>query len=234
MKNAKTREQALRDGRARLYPSLTDPSWLVLRRRREIFDKWLVRLKPGELDVLDVGGRLQPYRPLLEGRLRRYIAIDPQCTPLVDIVGRGEQLPLRGGQFDLVICTQVLEYAPDPRLVIAEIHRVLKPDAVLLLSSPAALPRTAEEECWRFLPAGMRQLLAAFRDAEVVPEGNSVTGLFRTANVCLDMFARYPLVRRIFQFTLCPAMNLAGAMLEVLSGSQNDQFAVNYSVWARR
>ena len=114
MKNAKTREQALRDGRARLYPSLTDPSWLVLRRRREIFDKWLVRLKPGELDVLDVGGRLQPYRPLLEGRLRRYIAIDPQCTPLVDIVGRGEQLPLRGGQFDLVICTQVLEYAPDP------------------------------------------------------------------------------------------------------------------------
>ncbi|MGA8428458.1 MAG: methyltransferase domain-containing protein [Candidatus Sulfotelmatobacter sp.] len=234
MKNAKTREQALRDGRERLYPSLTDPSWLVLRRRREVFSKWLVRLKQGKLDVLDVGGRLQPYRPLLEGRLRRYIAIDLQSTPLIDIVGRGELLPLRSGEFDLVICTQVLEYSRDPRLVIAEIHRVLKPDAVLLLSSPAALPRTAEEECWRFLPAGMRQLLAAFREVEVVPEGNSVTGFFRTANVCLDMFARYPLVRRIFRITLCPAMNLAGAMLAVLSGSRNDQFAVNYSVWARR
>ncbi len=234
MKNEKTREQALREGRARLYPSLTDPSWLVLRRRREIFTKWLLRLKPGELDVLDVGGRLQPYRPLLEGRLHRYIAIDLQCTPLVDILGRGEQLPLRGGQFDLVICTQVLEYAPDPRLVIAEIYRVLKPDAVLLLSSPAVFPRTADEECWRFLPAGLRQLLGTFREVEVVPEGNSVTGLFRTANVCLDMFAQYPLVRRIFRITLCPAINLVAAMLEVLSASQNDQFAANYSVWARR
>jgi SAM-dependent methyltransferase len=234
MENREMLEQVQREGRERLYPSLTNPSWLVLRKRRKIFQKWIVRLEGRELDVLDVGGRIQPYRPLLEGRLRRYTAIDLRRTPLVDIVSCGELLPFRSEQFDLIICTQVLEYVPDPRLIIAEIHRVLKPGGSLFMSSPAALPRTAEEECWRFLPAGFRQLLTAFREVEVVPEGGSVTGFFRTANVCLSIFARYPVVRRVFQTLLSPVLNLCGAALEELSGGRNDQFAVNYSVWAHK
>jgi SAM-dependent methyltransferase len=234
MGNREMLEQVQREDRERLYPSLTNPSWLVLRKRREIFQKWIGRLEGRELDVLDVGGRIQPYRPLLEGRLRRYTAIDLRRTPLVDIVGRGELLPFRSEQFDLVICTQVIEYAPDPRVVIAEIHRVLKPGGSLFMSSPAALPRTAEEECWRFLPAGFRQLLSAFREVDVVPEGGSVTGFFRTVNVCLSIFARYPAVRRLFQTLLSPVLNLSGAALEALSGGRNDQFAVNYSAWAHK
>ncbi|MGA2346788.1 MAG: hypothetical protein ABSF93_12335, partial [Candidatus Sulfotelmatobacter sp.] len=98
-----------REGRERLYPSLTDPSWLVLRRRREIFRKWLARVDGHDLEVLDVGGRIQPYRPLLEGRVRRYVAVDLRQTPLVNVVGRGEQTPFAEAQFNLVICTQVLE-----------------------------------------------------------------------------------------------------------------------------
>lgn len=234
MRNAETLERDRREGQERLYPSLVNPNWLVLRKRREIFRRWLQRLPPGQLDVLDVGGRLQPYRALLEGRLLRYISIDLLSSALVDIVGHGEQLPLRSGQFDLVFCTQVLEFSPDPRRVIGEIHRVLKPGGSLFISSPAALPRTADEECWRFLPAGLRQLLAEFGEVEVVPEGGSVAGLFRTINVCMSIFLRYPAARSIFQTTLCPAINLTGAALETLSGGRNDQFAVNYSAWARK
>src|ERR1700687_1000974 len=99
-----------REGRERLYPSLTNPSWLVLRRRREIFRKWLSQLDARQLDVLDVGGRIQAHRPLLAGRLSRYVAVDIRKTPLVNIVARGEQIPVASGQFDLVICSQVLEY----------------------------------------------------------------------------------------------------------------------------
>jgi hypothetical protein len=61
-----------------------------------------------------------------------------------------------------------------------------------------------------------------------------VTGFFRTVNVCLSIFARYPAVRRVFQTLLTPVLNLSGAALETLSGGRNDQFAVNYSAWARR
>ena len=238
-KSMETLDTVNREGRERLYPSLTNPSWLVLRRRREIFRKWLARLdghdlQSHNLDVLDVGGRIQPYRPLLEGRVRRYVAVDLRQTPLVNAVGRGEQLPFAEAQFNLVICTQVLEYIPDPPAVIAEIYRVLKPGGCLLLSVPAVSPRDAEEDYWRFLPGSLRHLLAAFSHSEVVPEGGSVVGFFRTINVCLNIFVRYPKLRSILRWTLCPLVNLCGELLTRLAGSENDQFAPNYSAWATK
>jgi SAM-dependent methyltransferase len=223
-----------RDGRRRLYPSLTNPNWLVLRRRREIFRGWIARIKDRQLDVLDVGGRIQPYRPLLAGRVRRYIAIDLQKTLLVDIAARAEQMPLAADQFDLVICTQMLEYASVPAAVIVEIYRVLKPGGCLFLSVPSISPRDADIDAWRFLPAALRNLLSGFNAYEIVPEGGSVIGFFRSINVCLSIFVRYPMLRSIFQMTLCPLLNLAGEVFNFLSGSDNDQFCPNYSVWARK
>jgi SAM-dependent methyltransferase len=223
-----------REGRERLHPRLTNPSWLVLRKRRQIFQNWLDRLRGRDLVVLDVGGRIQPYRPLLEGRVRKYVAVDPLRTPLVNIVARGEHLPLASGNFDLVICTQVLEYTLLPAAVIEEIHRVLKPGGSLLLSVPSVCPRDADHECWRFLPAVLRKLLANFEKVEVVPEGGSITGFFRSINVCLNIFARFPQVRSLFRYTVFPAINILGALAGKMSASHNDQFAANYSAHAHK
>ena len=217
-----------------MYPSLTDPNWLVLRRRREIFREWLARIDGRDLHVLDVGGRIQPYRPLIEGQIRRYLAVDLRPTPLVNIVARGEQIPLASAQFDLVICTQMIEYTSEPRAVIAEIYRVLKPGGRLLLSVPAVSPRDSEQDHWRFLPAAIRHLLAGFSHAEIVPEGGSVVGFFRTINACINIFSRYPWVRSLFQWTLCPLVNLSGELLTRVVGIENDQFAPNYSAWAQK
>src|SRR5438067_483792 len=82
-------------GRERLYPSLWNPDYLVLNERRRHFSEWVQRVHGDSLSVLDVGGRIQPYRPLVEGRLQRYIAIDPLPTGLVDAVAVGERLPFR-------------------------------------------------------------------------------------------------------------------------------------------
>jgi SAM-dependent methyltransferase len=228
-----TLNEAILEGRERLYPPLTNPNWLVLRERREIFDRWLAQIPSQELEVLDVGGRIQPYRALIANRLRRYIAVDLRCTPLVDLVARAEQLPLDNALFDLVICTQMLEYAAKPSLVIDEIYRVLRPGGKLLLSVPSAAP-DAGEESWRLLPTGLRSLLASFQRVEVIAEGGSVAGLFRTVNVCFDIFMRYPAARYLYRRSLCPLVNLAGALLEKLSGRRNQQFAANYSVRAEK
>ena len=202
--------------------------------RPQTFERWLTQLPSGELDVLDVGGRIQPYRALIANRLRRYVAVDLRLTPLVDVLARAEQLPLGSARFDLVICTQVLEYVAQPSLVFGEIHRVLKPGGALLLSVPSASPIDAGEECWRFLPAGLRYLLAGFSTVEVVPEGGSVAGFFRTVNTCLDIFVRYPAARFAYRRTLAPLVNLGGALMERLSGLRNQQFSVNYSVLAEK
>jgi SAM-dependent methyltransferase len=229
-----TQTQVEREARERLYPALSNPSWLVLGKRREIFRSWLNRLPLCDLRVLDVGGRIQPYRPLLEDRLGRYLALDLRYTPRVDVVGCGEQMPFVDGEFDFVICTQMLEYAADPASVMAEIHRVLKPGGCLFLSVPAVYPRDAEFDTWRFLPQSLRVLLGRFDHAEIVPEGSSISGLFRTICACLVLFAHPTALREILRFTVVPVLNLTAFGLESMISSADDRFAANFSAWAQK
>jgi len=228
-----TLETVNREGRERLYPSLTNPSWLVLRKRREIFQRWFARLD-GQMDVLDVGGRIQPYRSLLAGRMRRYVALDVRETPLVNIVARGEQIPLASQCFDLVICTQVLEYVPEPAAVVAEMRRVLKPGGCLIMSAPAVFPRDSAHDSWRFLPESLKFLLRSFSDVEIAAEGSSVAGFFRTACVCMVVLARPAFAGRLLRFTLVPVLNIAAASLELLFADSNDQFAANFSAFGKK
>ena len=228
-----SKEQAIGDGHGRLFPSIRNPNWLVLRRRREIFAAGLSRLPHQELCVLDVGGRLQPYRPLLDERARRYVAVDPCVTPLVDVAAQGEALPFRDNEFDLAICTQVLEYFPDPQQAVAEIRRVLRPGGSLFLSVPAVFIQDNDREYWRFLPEGLRYILRKFTTVEVFAEGNSLTGIFRTINVFAVSFMRPRFLVPVLCSTVVPLLNLAAAVVERLGGS-NDLFAANFSVWARK
>ena len=230
---ALTREEAECESAERLNPRLTNPSWLILRKRRELFQKWIAALPGSGLRVLDVGGRIQPYRPLLANRVASYIAIDVRATPLVDILSRAEQLPFRDAGFDLVFCTQVLQYVYEPSKVIVEMHRVLKPGGCLFLSVPGAQIQDGEEECWRFLPEALRRMLSPFARVEIQPEGGSVTGFFRTVNSCLNIFVRYPFARSVYQRTICPLINIFAASLDSVSGD-NHQFAANYSVLAQK
>jgi SAM-dependent methyltransferase len=229
-----TLEAVEQESQDRLYPSLTSPSWLVLRKRREIFRQWLAGLEAGELDVLDVGGRTQPYRPFLKGRLRRYVAIDLRHTPLVDIVACGEQIPLATEQFDLVICTQVLQYVAEPAVVIAELHRVLKPGGHLILSVPAIFPRESDEDRWRFQPRSLKDLLHVFDGVQVVAEGSSISGFFRTVCICITMLVRPQILSQLLQFTFIPVLNLTAKSLEFVLAASNDEFAANFSAIARK
>jgi SAM-dependent methyltransferase len=233
MDKRETLDEAMRQGRDRLYPSLTNPNWLVLRERRRIFQRWIKRVPMANLNILDVGGRIQPYRQLITNQIRQYIAVDLRATPLVNVMAQAQKLPFREGHFDLVICTQMLEYAPEPASVIAEILRVLKPGGNLWLSVPSAAPDPGDD-FWRLLPAGLCSLLSSFHRVEIVPEGGSVAGLFRSINACLDIFARYRVVRSLYRYTLCPIVNLTGAILEKASGGRNQQFTANYSVLAEK
>lgn len=228
-----TLDQVLRDSRSRLHPSLRNPNWLILRQRRKIFLAGLSRLPERNLSVLDVGGRLQPYRVLLGGRVRHYVAVDPFVTPLVNVGAAGEALPFRDEQFDFVICTQVLEYFPDPRQAASEIRRVLRKGGIAFLSAPAVFVQDNDKEYWRFLPEGLRYILKDFEAVEVLPEGNSLSGMIRTVNVFLDSFMRPRFLLPVLRWTLVPSLNLAGCLLEKL-GSKNELFAANFSVWARK
>ena len=226
------REGLLKTAADRLHPSLTNPSFLVLRSRREIFQGWIAQFDEKKLSILDVGGRYQPYRPLFAGRVEQYVACDILQTDAVDVVGSGEALPFVANTFDVAIATQVFEYFREPHRAAAEIHAALKPGGTLLMSVASVAPRFVDEECWRFTPAGIRATLSLFSRIEIVPETLSLGGLLRTANLGGHTFARNRFLRKLHELTACPCLNLLGMVLENLKLTRNDQFAPNYSVLA--
>ena len=226
-----TRDELLRIAAARLHPSLRNPNYLVLRSRHEIFASYL-RTLPGNLVVLDVGGRYQPYRPLLEGKIAKYFALDVQQTEFVSVVGSGEQIPFPDATFDLVIATEVFAYFEHPRQAASEIHRVLKPGGSFLASVPAVAPRFVEEEHWRFLPRGLRSLFAPFTQLTVTPEVSSLGGFCRLMNLGFHYLLRFRALRLAYEWTACPVINLLGLALERARLTSNDQWAGNYNVIA--
>jgi len=218
----------------RLRPSITNPNYLVLRRRAQLIANWVGQISGKDLRVLDIGGRYQPYRPLLQDRVRQYVAIDVVRTQLVNVVGKGESLPFRANTFDLVIATGVFEYFPRPHLAAEQVYDVLKPGGVLLMSVGAVSPRFVEDEHWRYMRSGLRSILVPFSQVEIVPEVFSLGGFCRLINTGLNIFARYEIMRRLLQLTVFPLVNVAGLGLEKLSLSTNDQMAGNYCALARK
>jgi SAM-dependent methyltransferase len=222
----------IEEARRRLYPTLFDPSYLVLRSRRLIFSRWAKQFEDRQLAILDVGGRYQPYRALFGASVAEYIGVDLIKTVLVNVVASGEALPFAPESFDIVIATQVMDYFKEPAGAVQQMHALLKPGGTLLASVPACAPAFNEYERWRFTRAGLVALLSPFAEVEIVPELYSLGSVIRTLNLALDSFTRYDVARSIYRRTGCPALNLLGLGFERLKLTSNDQFTANYSVRA--
>lgn len=217
----------------RLYPSMCDPNFLVLRSRRQILGRHFREL-PAGLVVLDVGGRYQPYRPLLDGRIRKYIALDLQETEFVDVLASGEQIPFRDATFDLVIATCVFEYFEQPHQAAKEIYRVMKPGGSLVASFPSVVPRFGDEDRWRYMSTGLRSLFSGFSKVEITAEVSSLGGFCRLVNLGLHDFAAFPVLRKVYEFTFCPLLNLTGLLLERAQLTANERWTGNYSLIAMK
>lgn len=70
-----------------------------------------------------------PYCEIVQLRADRYAL----SIPIVNAAG--EHLPFGDGQFDVVVCWDVLEHVQDPVAVLKEIYRVLTPGGRVLLTA---------------------------------------------------------------------------------------------------
>ena len=104
----------------RLAPSLNDVDSLIYSHRRSVLEGWLSELPTG-INVLDVGGRIQPYRSLIEPKARTYFGLDLQFEGAVGAIISAEQIPIRTESLDLVLCNDVLQYVPNPPAAMREI-----------------------------------------------------------------------------------------------------------------
>lgn len=216
--------------RLRLHPPLSDPDYLIFELRRPVIAAWCEAIRGTDLDVLDVGGRIQPYRPLLVPRVRRFVGVDLVLEGLVDVVGNGEDLPLASDSFDVVLSNDALQYIPQPERAVREMHRVLKPGGTLILSTRAQYP-AHHDEFWRFLPDSLAYLVRMFSKFEITPEGSSGAGLFTALNVLVHRDLRSHRAMRLAQSTTIPLLNGLGLLANRLLRGRT-RFTCGYSVRA--
>lgn len=85
--------------------------------------------------MLDVGCGSKPYRALFSN-VELYVGLDMPSVPEADIHADGQFLPFCGESFDTVTLNQVLEHVPEPAQLMREVARVLRPEGVLILTTP--------------------------------------------------------------------------------------------------
>lgn len=133
--------------------------------------------------VLDIGAGQSPWRVFLDSSVR-YQGVDIQSA---DQFGMSEQqdvlyydgaiLPFPDGTFDAAICIEVLEHAGDPRLLLSEAFRVLKPGATFALTVPwSARAHHIPFDFHRFTRYQLNAMFseAGFVELEIKERGNDI------------------------------------------------------------
>ena len=169
--------------------------------------------------LLDFGCGRKPFEDLFQ--VDKYTGVDLEKTghdhrnSKVDVYYDGKHLPFPDETFDSLFCSEVLEHVFNPDEILPEIHRVLKPGALALITTPF---------CWneheipfdyaRYSSFGMTFLLEkhGFRMRKLIKSGH-----FASVHVQLGALYFYEVFRRfgtwgkiIAQLFITP-INIAGS-----------------------
>jgi ubiquinone/menaquinone biosynthesis C-methylase UbiE len=92
--------------------------------------------------MLDVGCGNSPFEFLVNQNQCEYVGIDIAGADNFDyqnskiVVFDGENIPFENESFENIICTEVIEHIPNPEKIISEMHRVLKPNGLAIITLP--------------------------------------------------------------------------------------------------
>jgi SAM-dependent methyltransferase len=137
----------------------------------------------GRIEAYKISNCLETYRFLIVGggnlgNIGREIEISDNCelinsdvyyTSTVNLIADVTLLPFADSSFDFVLAEGVLEHVVSPVRGVEEIHRILKPDGLLFVTSPFMLGvHMPQIDFTRWTKSGLISLL---RNFEVVESG---------------------------------------------------------------
>lgn len=151
---------------------------------------------PKEALVLDAGAGGGPYRPLFEHAVYEsadFEQVNKSYAPSTYVCDLAT-IPVEDGRFDFVVFNQVLEHLPEPKQVLLELHRVLKPDGRLIFTAPLFYEEHEQPyDFYRYTQFGLRHLFA--ETGFEIERLDWLEGYFGTVGYQLNCMSRYLPVR---------------------------------------
>jgi SAM-dependent methyltransferase len=210
-------------------PKITRQDYLTLSRLSKLLRKSVEKYVQEQDVVLDLGCGEKPYQPLFLGKNVIYIGVDAKRNEFVDILCVGAKLPFKDDVFSICIHTQVLEHVDEPKIVVDEIFRVLKPDGLLFLSAPGVWPiHGAPHDYWRWTEYGLRKMLTNFHIHEIHNCGGSAVSIIQL----LELY----ITRRSLGIMAIVFLNKLGDLLDNITwlDAKLPKLTTNYFVIARK
>jgi len=118
---------------------------------------------PADSMVLDAGAGDCIYKELFHNVNYESADFCQVEKPYADVtyVCDLSNIPVEDNRYDLILCSQVLEHLPDPKKVLSELNRVLKPNGKLWLSAPFYYEEHEQPyDFFRYTQFGFKELLS--------------------------------------------------------------------------
>jgi SAM-dependent methyltransferase len=189
--------------------------------------------------VLDVGAGQSPWRAWLPTDAH-YQGIDVghavdfgMATDRGDVIYYdGLTMPLADACFDAVLCIEVLEHAEDPLLLLAEIFRVMRGGATLVLTAPwSARRHHIPHDYHRFTRERLQRLLqcAGFFNIDIRERGNDIGAIANKLTILTLRLARPRLLWHII--LTWPLAMICGLQAILFIALAHLSMAFNFGSW---
>lgn len=122
-----------------------------------------------DLGSMDINGNVR-------GLFADYTGVDMRPGRNVDLVAMANHLPFANGEFNNVLCLEMLEHDPDPFGSVTEMARVLRTEGCMVITVPSiGFPRhDYPSDYWRFTGEGIRILMNGLVEVKISEDRDHV------------------------------------------------------------
>lgn len=114
--------------------------------------------------LIDVGCGTKPYAPVYEKSCRNSFGFDVNYSPHnlsnVAFLASAQNIPLSSSSANVILCSEVLEHVHEPWQVLAEMARIARPGAWIIVTTPFLVSvHEPPYDFYRYTEFGLRYLL---------------------------------------------------------------------------
>lgn len=192
--------------------------------------------------LLDFGCGNKPYEHFFINA-NKYIGLDILTTGhdsrfvKADVYYDGKTIPFDNNSFDSIFCSEVLEHVFNIDEILQEMHRVLKPGGLMLVTLPF---------CWneheipydfgRYTSYGLKYVMKKnnFEELEFYKSGNFISVIYQLHLLYIyEVLKKFKIVGMLITFLFTFPLNITGSILNHIL-IKNDTFYFNNVILVKK